>query len=64
MGLPVLVEVALGLERKSAGSTRVGPLSGVGADVFLQDAGLGTGTATVRAHIFPRFSRLTLPFLL
>lgn len=64
MGFPVLVEVALGLERKATRSTGVGPLSSVGSDVFLQDAGLGTGTAAVRTHIFPRFSRLMLPFLL
>lgn len=62
MGLAVLVQVALGLERKATGDTRVGSFSCMGANVFLKNAWLGTWTATVSAHIFPWFWGFLLPF--
>lgn len=60
MGLAVLVQVALGLKGESTGVTRVGSLPRVGADVFLEDAGFGTWSATVRAHVLARFLRFLL----
>lgn len=60
VGLAVLVQVALGLEGEPTGVTGIGPLPRVGADVFLKDAGLGTWSATVRAHVLARFLRLLL----
>ena len=42
----MFVQIALGLEGKSAGFTGVGSLVGVGSNVFVQDAGLGADHLT------------------
>lgn len=51
----MLVQVALGLERKTTGDTRERSLSSVGANVFLKNTWLGTWTAAVGTHIFSWF---------
>ena len=54
-GFPVLVQVAACLEREIACVTWIRPLSGVFAQVFLQNARLSTSRTKVFAYVFPRF---------
>lgn len=60
MGLPVFVQIALGLEGEAAWNARVGPLARVGPDVFLEHAGLGAGPAAVLADVLARLLGLLL----
>lgn len=62
VGLAMLVKVALGFEGKAAGYTRIWPLSGMRADVLLQDAGLGTSSTTVVTNVLTRLFWLLLFF--
>lgn len=55
MRLPVLVQVALGLEGEATRDTRVGPFTRMGPDVFLQYTGFGTRPAAVRANVLAGF---------
>lgn len=68
LGLLVFEEVAVGLEGEPAGLARERPLVGVGADVLVEDAGLGTGQAAegtcVVVAATPVAVRITLLLLL
>ena len=62
MGLAMFVKVALGFEGKATGYTRIWSLSSMGADVLLQDAGLGASSTTVVTDVLTRLFRLLLFF--
>lgn len=52
MRLPVLVQIALRLERETTRYAWIRPLAGMGPDVFLQNAWFRARPAAVRADVF------------